>query len=103
MIKMTVMYPYGEDRRFDMDYYCTKHIPLVQEKVGEALVKVTVERGLAGPGPDSPPLYTTVCQLFFESMDAFSTHCAPHSPEFDADLPNFTDITPIIQISEEVL
>jgi len=103
MIKMTVMYPYDEGKRFDMDYYCNKHIGLVREKVGDALVKATVERGLGGPGPGMPPVYTTVCDLYFASMDDLQSYCAPHSPEFDADLPNFTDIVPVIQISEEVL
>jgi uncharacterized protein (TIGR02118 family) len=103
MIKMTVMYPYDDSKRFDMDYYLTKHMALVKEKVGDALVKVTVDRGLGGPGPDMPPVYTTMCQLFFESMEDFETYCAPNSPLFDADLPNFTDITPVIQINEQVL
>ena len=103
MIKMTVFYPYGEAQRFDMDYYVNKHVAMVKEKVGAALVGVTVERGLGGPGPGMPPVYSVIAQLYFESMEALETHCAPHSPMFDADVPNFTDITPIIQISEVVL
>ncbi len=100
---MTVFYPYDESKRFDMDYYCDTHIAMVKEKVGDALVDVTVERGLGGPGPGMPAAYTTICQLYFDSMDDFEVYCAPHSPAFDADLQNFTDITPIIQISEVVM
>ena len=37
MIVMTVMYPNKPDAKFDMEYYCNTHIPLVQEKVGDAL------------------------------------------------------------------
>ena len=103
MIKMTVFYPYEESKSFDMDYYCDKHIAMVKEKVGDALVNVTVERGLGGPGPGMPATYATICNLYFDSMGDFETYCAPHSPAFDADLPNFTDITPIIQISEVVM
>ncbi len=40
MIKVTVFYPYDEGKKFDMDYYCSKHIPLVQQKLGDALKSV---------------------------------------------------------------
>ena len=29
MIKVTVMYPNEEGKKFDMDYYVNKHIPMV--------------------------------------------------------------------------
>jgi len=103
MIKMSVLYPYSESVEFDMDYYVNKHVAMVKEKVGDALVNVTVERGLGGPGPDMPPVYTTICQLYFNSMEDLATCCAPYSPEFDADVPNFSNVTPIIQISEVVI
>ncbi len=103
MIKMTVFYPYEESKHFDMDYYCTKHITMVKDKVGDALLGVTVARGLGGPGPGMPATYVTVAELLFDSMEDFEIHCAPHSPAFDADVPNFTDITPVIQISEVVM
>lgn len=103
MIKMTVFYPYDESKHFDMDYYIGTHVTMVKEKVGESLRKITVERGLGGPAPGMPPVYATLCGLYFDSMEDFQTHCVPHAPSFDADLPNFTDITPVIQISEVVM
>jgi uncharacterized protein (TIGR02118 family) len=101
MIKFTVLYPYDESKRFDLDYYCNSHIALVKEKVGDALVNATVERGLGGPG--GPAQYAVIAQLYFNSMEDFETYCAPLSPVFDADLPNFTDIQPTFQVSEVVL
>ena len=38
MIKISVMYPGGENVRFDMDYYVGKHMPMVREKLGAALL-----------------------------------------------------------------
>jgi len=37
MIKVSVMYPSGEGSKFDMAYYCNKHIPMVRQKFGAAL------------------------------------------------------------------
>ena len=51
MIVFSVMYPNEPGSRFDMDYYCTTHIPLVKEKVGDALKSVSVERGMSGGEP----------------------------------------------------
>ena len=100
MIVFTVMYPNGPGKHFDMDYYLTKHMALVREKIGDALKGVTVDKGVSAgaAGPTAP--YAAITRLMLGSMDDLATYMAPHSPEFDADLPNFTDITPFIQVSE---
>lgn len=36
MIKVTVLYPNIEGTKFDMEYYCNKHMPMVQQKMGAA-------------------------------------------------------------------
>ncbi len=36
MIKVSVLYPGGEEIKFDMAYYCEKHIPLVKDCLGTA-------------------------------------------------------------------
>jgi uncharacterized protein (TIGR02118 family) len=100
MIKVSVLYPNEEGKKFDMDYYCNSHIPMVQEKLGAALKGGAVEQGLSGPEPGSPATYVAMGHLQFESVEAFQSAFAPHAEEIMADLPNFTDIQPTLQISE---
>ena len=103
MIVFTVLYPNEPGNRFDMDYYCAKHLALVKEKVGDALKGVTCERGVSGGAEGSPASYAVITRLQFDSVEDFATHMAPHSPALNADIPNFTDITPRFQIGEVVV
>ena len=38
MIKVSIFYPNTPGCRFDMDYYCNKHMPMVHEKMAGACV-----------------------------------------------------------------
>jgi uncharacterized protein (TIGR02118 family) len=100
MIKVSVMYPNKEGSTFDVNYYCEKHIPLVCQKLGEALKGVAVEQGVAGALPGSPPPFLALGHLLFESLEAFQAAFAAHGPALVADIPNFTNAQPTIQISE---
>lgn len=100
MIKVGVFYPNNPGSKFDMKYYLEKHIPMVKQKVGPALKNVTVEQGLAGGTPGAPMTYTTVCHLTFDSVEAFQTSFGANAPAIMGDIPNYTDIQPIVQISE---
>src|SRR6185436_8495490 len=57
VIKVSVLYPNTEGSRFDMPYYLSNHIPMVQQKLGAALLGTSVEQGLGGVQPGSPPAY----------------------------------------------
>ena len=57
MIKVTVMYPYAEGARFDHAYYRDRHMPMVKARLGSACAYYTVEKGLAGREPGSPPAF----------------------------------------------
>ena len=59
-----------------------------------------VEQGLGGMQPGSPPAYVAMGHLLFESVEAFRQSFAPHAQELLGDIPNYTNITPTIQISE---
>jgi uncharacterized protein (TIGR02118 family) len=100
MIKVGVFYPQSQGSKFDMKYYLDKHIPLVRQKVGPALKNVAVEQGLAGGAPGAPITYIAMCHLLFDSVDTFQASFGAHAPEIMADIPNYTNIQPIIQISE---
>ena len=100
MIKVTVFYPNEEGKKFDMEYYCTKHVPMVQQKLGAALKDVAVEQGLGGEEPGSPAAYIAMGHLYFDSIEAFQTAFGPHDESIMGDVPNYTDIQATIQISE---
>jgi len=102
MIKVSVLYPGGNGKTFDMDYYCNKHMPMAKELVGETMKGATVEKGIAGGTPDSPAPYAAVASLYFDSIEAFQTAFGPHMDTLSADVSNFTNIEPIIQISEVI-
>jgi uncharacterized protein (TIGR02118 family) len=103
MIKVSVLYPNEKRKKFDMDYYCNNHIPMVQEKLGAACKGAAIYKGLGGGEPGSPPTYIAMLHLSFDSIEAFQTSYAPHAKIIMADLPNYTDILPVSQISEEVI
>ncbi|MBW1786856.1 MAG: EthD family reductase [Deltaproteobacteria bacterium] len=60
MIKVSVLYPNKEGCKFDMDYYCRSHMPMVQEKLGSALKGVAVEQGLGGAEPGSQATFVAM-------------------------------------------
>jgi uncharacterized protein (TIGR02118 family) len=100
MIKVSVFYPHREGARFDMDYYCKSHMPMVQQKLGAACKRVAVEEGIGGGAPGASPAYAAMGHLYFDSAQAFETAFAPHAQAIMADIPNYTDIQPVIQVSE---
>ena len=103
MIRISVLYPAGAGKKFDMDYYAKKHMALVQQRLGGfGLVRTEVDRGVAGGAPGAPAPYVAVGHLYFNSAADFQKGMGVHSKEIMADIPNYTNIQPQIQISEIV-
>lgn len=100
MIKVSVFYPNREGKTFDMAYYLASHVPLVSKTLGTALQGASYDKGLGGAAPGSPAEYVAMAHLYFNSMEEFGQAFATGAPTLMADLPNFTDIEPVIQISE---
>src|SRR6267378_2761679 len=99
MVKVSVFYPNRPGSHFDMSYYCSNHIPMVQRLLGSTLKSIAVEEGIAGAIPGSPPTYLALGHLYFESVDAFVQAWGPQAQEIVGDVPNYTNCEPIIQIS----
>jgi uncharacterized protein (TIGR02118 family) len=100
MIKVSVMYPNTPDARFDMSYYLDRHMPMVRDLMGGVLKGMNVEQGLAGGQPGAPAPYVALGHLFFESVDAFQAAFAEHGGAILADIPNYTNTQPTLQISQ---
>ena len=103
MIKVTVMYPYAEGARFDHAYYRDRHMPMVRARLGNACAYYTVEKGLAGGAPGEPPAFVAMCAWICESAEGFQAAAKEHETEILGDIANYTDITPVIQLSEVVV
>jgi uncharacterized protein (TIGR02118 family) len=100
MTKVSVIYPNGDGKTFDMDYYLNKHLPLVTSLLGDSLKGASAEQGLGGAAPGSPAPYAGVGTMYFDSPDEFGAAFGPHAGTIMGDLPNFTNIEPIVQVSE---
>ena len=62
MIKVSVFYANEEGKKFDMDYYLNSHIPMVQEKLGDAIKGGAVEQGFSGVEPGSPAIFVAMAR-----------------------------------------
>ncbi len=100
MIKVSLFYPNEAGKRFDMDYYFNQHLPMIRQKLGTACKCVDAEHGLSSIFPGTPAIYIAMCHLYFESIEAFQTAFGPHARAIMADMANYTNIQPAIQISE---
>jgi len=71
--------------------------------MGESCKKYTVDKGLAGGAPDAPAPYIALCHIFCDSVEAFQSGFGPHTQEIMGDIANYTDLSPVVQISEVVV
>ena len=71
--------------------------------MGAALQYYTIDKGRAGGAPDAPTAYVAMCHLLCDSAEAYQASFGPYAQEISGDIRNFTDQTPIVQISEVVV
>lgn len=102
MIKVSVLYPKTDTSTFDINYYTTTHIPLVEASLGDVCKQVAVDQGLSGGAPGDAPTYEIMAHLYFDSLEAFQGAFGPHAKTIMADIPNFTNVQPTVQISEVI-
>ncbi len=100
MIKVTILYPNANGKKFDMDYYSTKHMPMVASLLGDSLRLFEIDKGIAGRTPTDPIPYLAIGYLYFDRLSAFQNSFGPNAEKIRNDIPNYTDIQPVIQISE---
>ncbi len=100
MIRVSVMYPNQEGKKFDHEYYATTHFNLVKKHFNpHGLVSCAIDTGLGGGAPDAPAPFVSIGTLIFNNMEDLGAAMGAGEPVM-ADVPNFTDIEPQIQISE---
>ena len=99
MISVFVLYPSVASSRFDLDYYVERHLPLVRDRLTPMSMRSLTFTVMPSTG-DEPPPYRLIAELRFDDMVTTERALATHGPETQADIPNFTDLAPIIIIGE---
>lgn len=102
-ITITVFYPNDAGSKFDMDYYLGTHVPLVEDRwAGAGMTGMKLVQGAATPDPNTPPPYQVIAILDFASLEAFQGAVEEHGADVMGDIPNFTDVSPIVQINSNL-
>lgn len=102
MVKVAILYPNGEGKTFDMDYYSTKHMPMVAGLFGDAMKAMAIDKGMGGRTPEEPMPYLAVGYFYFNQLSDYENAFGANAEKILSDIPNYTNIEPIVQISEVV-
>lgn len=102
LIKISVMYPYAEGKTFNMEYYESKHMPMVAGYLGANLVRYTIEKGLSSGIPNQPLPFMAIGTFYVKNLTDYQTAIAPNRDAIRADFANYTNVAPVILVSEVI-
>lgn len=100
MYKVTILYPNGEDRTFDMDYYQEKHMPMVAGFLGPNLNFYEIDQGISGRTPNDALPFLAIGYFYINDINAYNEAIAANRDAIISDFKNYTNVMPVIQISE---
>ncbi|HXJ96216.1 MAG TPA: EthD family reductase [Terriglobia bacterium] len=98
MIRLSVMYPKTDDLKFDMAYYRDTHIPMMRRLIGSRLKEFSLDQAVTGQNLPTP--YAVIAHLLFESVEIMQAALEEHGPALMADIPHYTNVQAVIQVSE---
>lgn len=97
-VSVQVLYPVTEGTHFDIEYYYNQHTAILHEHFGEHLERLLVTRGMADGGGGPSPFYA-IATLVFADDAARGAALAAAGPVL-GDLPNFTNVQPLMMMGE---
>lgn len=100
MFKVAILYPNGEDKTFDMDYYEKKHMPMVAGFLGKNLKFYEIDKGIAGRAPNDTAPFVAIGYFYITDVAEYNKAIAQNRDAVISDIKNYTNIQPVVQISE---
>lgn len=98
--KVMILYPNGEGKTFDMAYYEKNHMPLVAGFLGENLKFYEIDKGISGRTPTEKVPFLAIGYFYVNNVDEYNQAIARNRDTIIGDFKNYTNIQPLIQISE---
>lgn len=97
MIRIAALYPNTAGSRFDGQYYTGSHTALARRVLEpHGLIAISTLLGEAALDGTPPPFWA-ISEMTFPSRQAFDAAMAASGEALFADLPNYTDTTPVLQ------
>ena len=100
MFKVAILYPGGEDKTFDMDYYEKRHMPMVAGFLGKNLKFYEIDKGVAGRTPNDKAPFMAIGYFYINDVAEYNKAIAQNRDAVINDFKNYTNIQPVVQISE---
>jgi uncharacterized protein (TIGR02118 family) len=103
MYIITISYPKSADSTFDFDYFRATHLPEVGRVFGPyGLGYASVLRGEQSVDGSDPAFFATTVLSFPTEDGARAAASSEGAKELMADVPNFTNVTPVLQFNTSV-
>lgn len=99
---ITVLYENVEDATFDLDYYLSKHMPLVDAKFAPFGIKGWRVLKAVGTPFGGKPRYSIIALLEFDAPEQFHAAVAAEGGPVFGDVPNFSNKEPVVVIGDVV-
>jgi uncharacterized protein (TIGR02118 family) len=100
MFKVAILYPNGDDKTFDMDYYEKKHMPMVAGMIGKNLKFYEIDKGISGRTPNDKAPFAAIGYFYIHDVAEYNKAIAQNRDSIISDFKNYTNIQPVVQISE---
>lgn len=100
MFKVTVLYPGGDDKTFDMDYYEKKHMPMVAAFIGKNLYYYEINKGLSGRTPNDKPPFMASGYFYVRDIAEYNKAIGQNRDAIVNDFKNYTNVQPVVYVSE---
>ncbi|MFN3817715.1 EthD family reductase [Blastomonas sp.] len=98
MTHIMAIYPNDAGSRFDADYYIGRHTKFAENLLtGHGLIEIRSVLGRHALDGSTPPFWA-ISEMVFTSREAFDLAMAAHGANLFADLPNYTDVAPLLQV-----
>ena len=99
MFCVSIAYSNQEGGKFDFAYYTKQHIPMVTRFLGSNAIRSEVRKGVSAPD-GSAAAFICLANFWVKSVEEFQATLAKHGAEIMGDVPNYTNLQPILQVDE---
>lgn len=100
MFNISIMYPAGKDKTFDMDYYEKNHMPMMAQILGENLKFYEIDKGVAGRTSNDAAPFVAMCHFYCYDITRYEKAVAQNIDTILKDIKKYTDIQPVVQVSK---